>query len=378
MKGNDASAIKGRLRNRGYFDIKIGRKANVTINLSREIKSKDLSIMSRQLSSVLLSDVDISNGILMLEEQTGCIRLRLLLQNVYDRLQEGASLGIAMEDESELPDYLIHMVKIGDESGRLDLVFEQLSEYYEKDANIRNKIRNATTYPAILSVIMIWVIGLLIVQILPLFENILMSMGGSLPKSTTALLNLSSFLLTYSIPLIFFLGVIVLLSLWFKGTAKGKLFFDALSLKIPFVKTLKKRVITARFARSMMILLESGVPIETALLRIADLMENEVIANRLKKAGEDIINGANFTTAIQQTEVFPPLLLRMITVGERTGRLGRMLGDMAETFDKDIDDVLQKLATIVEPALIIVLSTIVGYIMLSVMLPLIQIMSVLG
>ena len=344
------------------------------------VSTRDLAVMCRQLSAVLMSDMSIMEGLLLVCEQTGNSTLEAAASNVYDNIMglERMQLSEAMRSEKAFPSYMINLIAIGEASGNLDDVFLQLAVYYEKNSRIRQKIKTAITYPLLLTVLMIWVIGLLVIKILPMFESMLVSMGGDLPGITRGFLNLSKFLANYGIYLLVGLSVIVVLLIWWSGSKSGRKVFDKIKLSLPGTALLYKRLMTSKFARFMAMMLESGIPLSESLEKMADLLENSYVREKFEAATEKIKEGKTLSEAVRGVGVFPPMLLRMLTVGERTGKLGDMLKKSANFYDEDVDEALLRLTTVIEPVLIIILSIIIGAILLSIMLPLINIMRIVG
>ncbi len=379
IQAEDKELAEEKLKLRGYKEIEIIREAKRLIK-SGNVSSRDLSVMCRQLAAVLLSDMSILDGLLLVCEQTGNAVLETAVSNVYDNIMgtEKMQLSASMRSEKAFPSYMVNLIAIGEASGNLDEVFLQLAIYYEKDGRIRQKIKTAITYPLLLTILMIWVIGLLVIKILPMFEEMLNSMGGELPGITRGFLNVSNFLASFGFYLLIAIALIIVFCIWWSGTKSGKKAFDKIKLFIPGTAMLYKRLMTSKFARFMAMMLESGISINESLEKLSDLLENNYVSEKLEKASQDIKEGKTLSEAVRDVGIFPPMLLRMLTVGERTGKLGDMLKKSANFYDEDVDEALLRLTTVIEPILIIILSIIVGAILLSIMLPLINIMRIVG
>ncbi|NLG36975.1 MAG: type II secretion system F family protein [Clostridiales bacterium] len=379
LEASDAEAARSSIRSRGYRVDRISSASRLKLALLPGVSALDIAVMCRQLYAVINSDIPLTDGMIMLEEQTGSVRLRLAMHSMYESISGGKTLAEAMQLHPDVfPSYLIHMVGVGEDSGSLDIVLGQMAEYYEKENEIRHKMRTATLYPSMLTVLMIWVIGLLVVRIMPMFESMLTSMGGELPAITRGLLTLSDFVVRYAFILMVALAVLVVLAIWFSGTRRGRYLIDYLKVHLPGIGAFYSRVVTARFARSLAILLESGVPTALALGRMDNLIGNAWVERRLEKSREQVASGQTLASSIRGIGVFMPMLLRMLVVGERTGSMGKMLMKSAGFYDDEVDRTLRRLTTVIEPVLIFILSVIVGIILLSVMMPLINIMSVIG
>lgn len=375
MSESEEQATK-KLDGRSYTDIELTKSKRAKI--TKDITSRDLAVMCRQMASVMASDMSVLDGLLLVAEQSKCPSLQLAISNVYDAMFDEETLSEAMGKEKIFPSYLVNMLKIGEASGEVDVVFSKLADYYDKDARIRSKVRSAVTYPLILALLMIWVIGLLVVKILPMFEGMLLTMGGELPAATKALLSVSGFVASFGWIVLLAVLALVIFCMWFKTTEKGRALFDRIKLGAPISGPLQRRLLTARFAHGMAMLLESGVTVEESLLKITPLMDNVHIKEKMTAVMDSIKEGKALAPTLAGIGVFPSMLLRMLSVGEKTGRLSTMFSKSATFYDDDVDQAIQRMTTIIEPVIIIVLSIIVGIILLSVMLPLINIMSMVG
>lgn len=379
IRADDEAAARRDMKGMGYQADRIRRVSGARLALSSGVSAMDIAIFCRQLYAIINSDIPLTDGVIMLAEQTGNARVRLALHEIHDDIAGGKTLSEAMRSHSRVfPDYLIHMIGVGEASGSLDVVLSQMGEYYEKENEIRHKMRTAAIYPCLLAVLMIWVIGLLVVRIMPMFESMLASMGGELPAITRGLISLSNFVVAGYIPLLAGLAALILVIMWVAGTPGGRYFFDFLKVRTPGIRSFFCRIVTARFARSLAILLESGVPTALALARMENLIGNAWVERRLLSSRERVAAGQSLASSIRDIGVFMPMLLRMLVVGERTGRMGKMLMKSAGFYDDEVDRTLQRLTTIIEPALVFILSVVVGIILLSVMMPLIDLMSIIG
>jgi type IV pilus assembly protein PilC len=276
------------------------------------------------------------------------------------------------------PEYLTNMVALGEASGTIDSVFSQMADYYDKDNAIRNKVRAAVTYPAILTVLMLGIIVLLVVKILPMFSDILNTMGGTMPALTQAMMDFSAWVGRNLLVLGLVVLAVILGMVFFSKTQGGRRFFDKLKLMLPFSKQIFIRIITARFARCLAILIKSGVNLLPALEMMQTLIGNIFVEERFQSAREEIGGGKDLVESLRETGIFPPLFLRLVTIGQNVGFLDEMLFKAADIFDEEVQNSLERMTTFIEPAMIIILSLIVGVILLSVMLPMINIMNTIG
>ena len=366
------------LQEKGFFLVEAKRKGK-EFSLSGmfgKINSKDIAVFCRQFAVIINSGITIVEAIGILKEQASKKRARDILEEVHGELQKGRVLSEAMLRYPEMfPEFMQNMVKVGEASGSLDTVLNRLADYYENDHKIRRKVKGAMTYPMILGILTVAVVVLLMVLVLPMFAGVLSSMGGEMPLITRVLMAISNFMIENLLAILAVtILVIVGISYWIR-TESGRYRFDSLKMKLPVVKPTTIKVITARFARSMSILLKSGIPIINAMEIMGDLIGNKAVERKFIEAQEDIKEGKGIAGPMRRLGIFPPLLIHMIAVGESTGELDEMLGRTAGFFDEEVEESIEKMTALIEPAMIIIMAAIIGLIILSVMLPMISIMS---
>ena len=347
---------------------------------NKSVNTRELSIFCSQMSMVIQAGIGFMEGVPLLREQTSSKALKAELGKIEDLVKTGVPFAKACQEmpDSVFPPYMKNMITIGDASGSMDVIFDRLADYYEQDNKLRRKVRGAVTYPAVLTLLMIAMVGLLVVKILPMFGDILASMGGSVPPFTQALLNFSAFMNDFGIWILICLIFIILgITFWIK-TEAGRRWVHAWQLSFPIARNIFPKIITARFSRSLAILLRSGVSLLNALEMVEELVENTKVEHRFKIAREAIGDGVDLILALDKMQIFPPLFLRLVDIGQKTGFLDDMLSKAAEIFDDEVDESLQRMTNLLEPVIIIILSVVVGIILLSVMLPMISIMNSIG
>ncbi len=375
IEAEDKQNAEEKLHLRGYNDISISKSISKFF-ISHHISSRDLSIMCRQMSAVISSDMAMLDGLLLICEQSDNSALEIALSNVYEKIKddEKFKMSDALKEEIVFPVYMINLITLGESAGNLDEVFLHLAKYYEKDTRIKQKIKTAVTYPVILTILMIWVIVLLVVKILPMFDNMLKLTGGKLPNITRGFLNISSFLSSFGLYILLGIALLVIFFIWSRNTKIGKKVYDRIKLSIPGVSLLAKKITAAEFAGFLAMISDKQIPMDEAIDKLSYLFENSYLQEKLVAAKDKISTGTSVSAAIGETGIFPPMLLRMIKVGEKTGKLKDMLKKSADFYDEDVDEALLRLTGMIEPILIIILSIIIGVVLLSLMLPLINIM----
>lgn len=378
IEANSRDELEYALQEKGYFIVSATRMGSefTLSGIFGKVSVKDLAVFCRQFSVMISSGITIVESIGTLSEQVEKKKLKDALDVIHDDMQKGRLLSSSMELYPEIfPNFMRNMIKVGEASGSLESILNRLADYYEHDAKIRRKIRTALTYPALLGFMTLGLVVLLMVKILPMFNDILSSTGGQMPLLTRVLMAISDFMVeNLLVVLVGFVLLIVGLTYW-KKTESGTFWFDSFKLNFPIIKKSVIKIITARFARSLGILLKSGITIINAMDIIGDLIGNVVVEERFQGAKEEIKEGRGISGPLRRLGLFPPLLIHMITVGENTGELDEMLARTAGFFDEEVDEAIDKLTGMIEPAMIIIMAVVVGTIILSIMLPMISVLS---
>lgn len=370
-------ALEQMLRTKGYFLVESRIKGSefTLSGMYSKINAKDIAVFCRQFAVILNSGITILEAVGILRDQASKKRMREILDDVYNELQKGRVLSEAIMPYDDLfPEFMKNMIRVGEASGSLDTILNQLADYYENDYKIRRKIKSAMTYPAILGVLTVAVVILLMVAVLPMFSDMLTGMGGNLPGITVFLMSVSRFMVDNLLLILAIAIVLIILFSYYVRTEGGRLWFDGLKLRLPVVKNTVLKTVTARFARSMSILLKSGIPIVNAMEIMQDLIGNRAVEEKFRGATDEIQEGKGIAGPMRRLEIFPPLLIHMIVVGESTGELDEMLGRTAGFFDEEVEEAIEKAVSMIEPAMIVIMAAVVGVIILSVMLPMVSIM----
>lgn len=354
---------------RGFFSVK------------KKVKLNDLVVFTRQLSTMITAGVPLAKSLAALQEDAASPYMREVLGGITKEVEGGAPLG---DSFAKYPDVFsevyVNMVRAGETGGILDDILKRLAAQVEKDASIRKKIKSAMMYPVvILSVTIIAFFGIMLF-IVPKLAVILTSLGGpdaQLPVYTQALLNVSNFSKGTSIvpyvPNLFFilalLGVALFFFLRYTSTDAGKYWFHGLLLRLPIVKTVVLKVAIARFSRTFASLMGAGVSVLDALEVTGAALGNKVIEKELRDAAKEVKNGKPLSEPIGKSKHFPPIVAQMLLVGEETGQIDTVLVKIADFYEEEVSVLIDGLAAIIEPVMIIVLGASVGLIAASVMGP---------
>jgi type IV pilus assembly protein PilC len=343
------------------------------------LDSGELAWLCEQVALIQKSGIPLPEGIEMLAQSADVPRQQAVLRGLSAKMQKMVPLSEAMEAMDTFPDYLVRMAKVGEVSGNLDSVMASLADFYARDDELRKKIRSALVYPLILLVMMLGIIVLLVARVLPVFSQILSSFGGSMPSFSQGLLSFGLFIARQSywlLPLIIVL--IIGIVLWLRRTTAGRRLADRAKLGLPLVGSLYSRIYTSRFAVSLAYMLRSGIDMDSALGMAESVMGNALVAERIADCRDKIRKGADTFAALQETRLFPRLFIKMLSLGNQTGDLDAVMTKIARAYESEVDNRLTRLTGVIEPLLVVILSLIVGAILLTVMLPLVEIMASIG
>ena len=345
----------------------------------KPLPPSELISFSRQLALVIDSDLALYEGLSLIGSQTKLKATRQLIERVQERVNEGSALSESfLAEKGVLPGFFINMVTVGEQSGNLTKVLGRIADSYEKDEKVSSKVMSSVTYPIILSVLMVCVIILLLVEVLPMFNGVLSSLGGQMPGITRALMDIGSFIGTYFYIFLAAIALIVLAVIILRQSDKGRQFLDTVKLSSPIRKNIVKNIDCVRFSRNLAMLIRSGIGVAEAVSMAAATMANYKLKSMAKAAAGKIEKGSSLKNALLELGLFSDLLLRILAVAESTGHTDDMLDKAADNIEEELDARLTRLTTVLEPALIIVLSVIVGIVLVSVILPVTTIMNTIG
>ncbi|AQM59814.1 type II secretion system F family protein [Clostridium baratii] len=378
LEAQDKSEVVNSLRQRGYFPTKIfieDKSKDINIELFNKVTLKDLSLFCRQFAFVVQSGTPMLRAVELSMQQTENKKLKEILGRVYDQVQKGRSLSDAFKFEEEIPDLMVNMIAAGEASGRLEYIMNELSEYYRKQYKQKQKVSQATMYPKIIVVFTVVVVGFLLIKVVPDFIQNLSGMGGDLPIFTKILVAVGEFAKK---TWIFFLIVGLLAygyKVFFLNKDEGyKIKSGKRSLEGRVFGRINRQLVAGRFANTFAILTSSGLGVIQALEISGQVLENAYIEKKLNEAKEDVKKGHPIGKTIEDLNVFPSMLTQMITVGEETGALEDILVKTSEFYDGEVEAAIEKMTTMIEPILIMVLAVVVLFIVMALLLPMFNMM----
>ncbi len=342
-------------------------------NLGNKIGIEDLALMTRQLATLVRAKIQIVEALAGLQDQVDNDQLKVILSELKQDVNEGASLAKALAKHPKtFNNVYINMVDAGEESGNLEVVLQRLADFTEGQVKLKSKIKGAMMYPIIMIVVGAVLVSGIFIFVIPKLAKTFQNMKMVLPLPTRICIGISNYMLAYwwTIPILFF--ALFWLFIKWKETPKGRDKWHAFTLKAPIFGTIVKMVNVSRFCSTLATLLNSGVPILTSMKIVSNLISNVHMKRAVEAAQETIQEGASMSIPLRDSGHFPTMVTHMITLGERSGELEEMLKIVSEHYEDQVDSKINGLTSTLEPLMIIVMGIIVLFIVLSVILPMMQ------
>jgi general secretion pathway protein F len=347
--------------------------SSLNVSFSR-ISTSDVSIWTRQLAVFISSGIPLAKAVSTLAAQAKLKAFKKILSTVQHSIEEGSSFADALSNHPAVFSLIyINMIRAGESSGTLELVLEQLADILENREYTKNKIQASLAYPALMAVVGFFVLIYLLVKIVPEIITIFQDMDQILPAPTRILITTSEFLKIFwwTLPL---MAILFFVSLYFiRRTKKGALFIDKFLINLPFVGSIMKKLIGARFASTLESLLHNGVPILTALDITNSITGNRAVSDLIDKAIIIVEQGGDLGDSLDNSKYFPTLVAQMITIGEQSGELEKMLKKIGTLYEKEVESSITTATALVEPLIILVMGVVLGFIILSICLPIFEI-----
>jgi type IV pilus assembly protein PilC len=339
----------------------------------KKIKSRDIVIFSRQLSTLVSAGVPIVQGLSILEQQAENPKMKLVLGYLRSDIESGKGVSEAMKKHPEVFSNLyVSMVNAGEVGGILDTILERLSGYLENAEQLKAKVKSALMYPLIVTIIAFMVTVFLLIFVIPTFKNIFESFGAQLPLPTQMLLKFSDFMRSQAIIVLLFPFALVYAIKKYYHSPKGRQKIDTMSLNTPVFGMLLTKVAISKFSRTLGTLLKSGVPILQSLETVATTSGNVVVEQEILKCRDAIKEGGRMAEPLKATKVFPPMVTQMIAVGEESGSLDQMLVKIADFYDGEVDAAVKGLTSMIEPIIIVFMGIVIGTIVIVMLLPMFE------
>lgn len=386
MEASDQQSVATMLREKGMMPTEIKIGVGSTTSKAKKKRGKggkpnidDLAVLSQQMAVMIRAGLPLIEVLNILGEQTDRQMLAEIIQRVEKDVEAGESLTDAMSKyKGTFDTFYLSMIRAGEASGMLDSILEQVAVYMERTASLQRKIKMATMYPATVMVVALGITAFLLVKVVPVFANIFSDLGGVLPLPTRIVLFLSDNLQAYWYIIIgVMIAVYIFFKQWYK-TPSGRLAVDTFMLKMPIFGPLFLKTAVAKFTRTLGTLIRSGVNILQALEIVAQTANNRRLELAVNKTKASIQSGESLTKPLAESGVFPPMVTRMIDVGEKTGALEGMLTKIADFYEDQVSTAVAGLTSLIEPLLIVFLGVVVGFVVIAMFMPMFKMIELVG
>jgi general secretion pathway protein F len=382
IDADSARTARTKLRGQGVYPTEIREEAaaaqrpplsDLSFGLFRRVRAKDLALASRQLATLVEAGIPLNSSLSALIEQMGHPLLRKITTQIRERVREGSSFADALSlHPSVFSNLFIGMVRAGEMSGTLPLTLGRWADFSEHQVALQQRIRAALTYPIFMFVIGLGVLFFLMTFVVPTVTKIFADLGQALPLPTLLLISVSDFLGRFWWALV---SGLIVLALWLRKTMRsesGALAWDRLKLRLPLAGNLHRKLAVSRWSRTLGTLLNGGLPLLQALEISQAVVGNRLISQTLGQARESIRGGEEMSLSLKQSALFPSVVLEMVSVGEKSGELGKMLERVALALENEVESDLRSLMSLLEPVMILMMGVGVGFIALSILLPILE------
>lgn len=380
ISADDQSMVIDELRKRKLIIISLEeeKKSSLFSSAPREqsapIKTEDVILFSRQMATMVDAGIPILQTVEALQEQTTNPSFKKVLSTVRDDIRLGSGLSAAFAKHPKVFDNLfVNMIRVGETGGVLTAVLDRVSSYMEKTEQLKRKITSALVYPSVIVSMAVIITVVLLIKVVPTFTGIYASFDRELPAMTQVLVNVSDALRYNFLVIILSIVVAVSIGMAYQRTEKGAYHIDTLKLKLPIFGDLLKKVAVSRFCRTLAVLIQSGVPILEGLDIVCKTIGNRVLEKVVVRVIDCVREGESIAEELGRSKVFPAMVTKMISVGEQTGQLDKMLVKVADFFDEQVDAAVETLTSLIEPFIIGFLGIVIGFIVIALFMPIISI-----
>ena len=384
LEADSSAVVATKLRSMGFAPVLIEEqkksvgKMEIKIPGAGRVKAKDLAVFSRQFATMINSGLSLLRALNILAEQTENKKLAETIADVRAEVEKGTSLSAALTKHPKVFKRLyVAMIRAGEIGGVLDSVLLRLAENLEKEVALKQKIKSAMTYPTVVFCLVILILVGMLIFVVPTFKNLYKDLGGDLPLPTRVLIGLSDnakkfWYLVAGMAI----GGAVGIKRWI-GTEQGRGKWDALKLKAPIFGALVHKSALSRFSRTLSVLMRSGVPILQSLDIVKETVSNSVMSHAVSDVAVSVKEGESIAKPLERHDVFPPMVVQMISVGEETGALDTMLGKVADFYDQEVEATVDALTSLIEPVLIAVMGVVVGGMVVALYMPMFNIIKLI-
>lgn len=377
---SEADAVE-KLSQMGYLPIRVEEERqaglpdrSVPIRPPGRISAREITVFSRQMAILLRSGVPILSGIDIISEQTEKAGLKSVFFNIHNTIKEGGTLSSALMLYPKIfsPMYMA-MVKTGEDSGALPDVLLRIADYRSKQSEMLSRFRMALAYPALMALVGTGTVIFMLTFVMPRIMKIFVSMGQDLPLPTVVLFSISNTLRQHWLAIILILSAVAFFIRQQSKTPAGKAFFSVFSLHLPLFGKFMLKAELARFSRTLELLVRSGIPILRAIEISIPVLNNKIICDTLWKSHKELEGGGSFGRSLKSSKLFPPFMTNLIIIGEESGKLDEALGEVAGAYERDTEEAMQSMASLMEPLIILIMGSVVGFIVIAMLLPIFEI-----
>jgi len=388
VDGPNHEAVSSMLKSKGCYLVSIKEETifdkDIELFGNGILSSKQVALFARQFSMLLKAGVSVSGALDILRDQLDDKAARKITEMPYQEVLKGLSLSDAMKATKRLPELFVSMIEAGEAGGFLDDVMERMAIYYEKDTKVAGKVKNAMIYPCIVLIVTIIVVYVLVTQVVPQFAEMFSTMTTAdgepipLPWTTQFLMDLSNFLNKWWLIIFLVVGGAIFGICKYISTPRGKFKKDTFLMTIPLIKSILLKSIVARFTRTLSIMVRTGVPMLKAIEFSAKVVNNKVVERGLMRVADEVAAGKSLSVPIQNMKLFPKMVISLVKTGEETGALDEMMDKCADFYDDEVANLSERLTTLLEPMIIIILAGTVGFIVMSVLQPMFTLYNSIG
>src|SRR5689334_1705366 len=385
LEAENAQLVVSKLRSMGYVPIEIEQQGKQTLGrelkiplLSNRIKLKNVAVFSRQFSTMINSGLSMLRSLYILAEQTESKPLAEIVSQVRVDVERGSSLSAALAKHPKAFNRLyVAMVRAGEAGGVLDSVLQRLATTIEKQVELRRKVKSAMTYPAVVSMLVLLLVTAMLLFVIPMFQGIYGQLGGKLPVPTQILINISSVVRNWW----YVVFAAEIAGVWgfrrWINSEDGRKRWDAIKLKMPVFGGLARKTALARFGRTLSALVRSGVPILESLDIVCETSGNWVVSEAIRDTQQQVKRGEPLSRRLEEHDVFPPMVVQMMAVGEETGALDEMLDKIADFYDQEVEATVNALTSLIEPILIVIMGVVIGGMIIALYLPMFDVINLI-
>ena len=372
--------VVNELRSRGFLIMEIRKAKDTKVTKSRKkVSADDVVTFTRQMSTMIDAGLPLLQSLNIMTEQLDNLNFREIIREVASDIESGSSLSEAMAKHPKAFDKLYcSMIKVGEASGMFAEILNKVATYMEEAAKLKRKIKSAMIYPSVVTGMALVITLFLLIKIVPVFKEIFEGFGSALPGPTQFVVMISDIVRSYFLIVVFIIVAIFVACRMYYKTENGRFFFDKMTFKLPVFGDIFKKAALSRFTKTLGTLISSGVPMIQSMEIVQSVAGNATIEYAIKSVTKKIMQGEGIASPLSDAKIFPPMVVRMVDVGERTGKLDLMLQKISEFYDDQVNNAVSALTSLIEPLLIGFLGVVVGGIVVCMFMPILKLSSIVN